>query len=370
MTDKEKKSAKEPRFGSILRDDLRRGDFSQTMHRDYKELKDFFLDDNRKARLKEMKWLKRVLFTFGWLIKALFLKLTPARRLLLLLAFIIILAPHNYQYTGSVVQISIETSTIALLILIFILMLELKDKLVARDELEAGRAVQIALTPEKSPSIPGWSAWLFTRTANEVGGDLVDLQQLDTNRYRVSLADVAGKGLTAALLAAKLQATLRALAPDHTSLAELGTKLNKIFYRDSLRNFFASLAYVEIETLSGSVRMINAGHFPPIHIKQSKSEETQKGDPAIGIFPEVSYNERQLLLEPGETLFIYSDGVTEAKNEEGEFFGVQRLMELLPRASGLTAEQAGEMIVANVDRFVGKARVYDDLSLVILQRKK
>lgn len=368
MTDKTKKSTQERRFGSILRDDLSRGDFRQTMHRDYKELKDFFLDDDRKARLKRMNWFKRGLFTFGWLLKALFLKLTPARRLLLLLAAIIVFLPHNYQYSGEVVQLNIETSSFALLILLFILMLELKDKLLARDELEAGRAVQIALTPEQTPSIPGWSVWLFTRTANEVGGDLVDLQQLDTHRYRISLADVAGKGLTAALLAAKLQSTVRALSPDHTSLAELGTKLNRIFYRDSLRNFFASFACVEIETQSDAVRILNAGHFPPVHIMQSKSEETQKGDPAIGIFPEVTYGERQLTLGPGEMLLIYSDGVTEAKNETGEFFGIQRLTELLPRINGLNAEQAGEMIVANVDRFVSDARVYDDLSLVILQR--
>ena len=355
-------------FGRTLREDLRRGDFGRTMHRDYRELKEFFLDDERKARLKEMKSIRRALYTFGWLLKALFMKLTPARRLLLLLAFIMVLAPHNYQYSGEYVRISVETSILAVFIILFVLMLELKDKLLAHDELAEGRAVQTALMPEQSPEIPGWSVWLFTRTANEVGGDLVDLQALDANRYRVSLADVAGKGLKAALFTAKLQATLRALAPDVLTMSELAAKLNRIFYRDSLRNFFASLVCIELKADDGTVCMLNAGHLPPILITGSSIKETRKGDPAIGIFPDATYSEQRLKLELGEIFLVYSDGLTDAKNEQGEFFGQQRLMDLLPRVSHLNAQEIGNMIVANVDRFTGDARVYDDLSMAVIKR--
>ena len=369
MPDNNSRPNREPGLGKTLREDLRRGDFGRTMHRDYKELKDFYLTDDRKARLKEMKRVKRAILTFVWLLKALFLKLTPARRLLLILAIIFVIVPHSYAYNGNRVQISIETSSFAVFLLLFVLMLELKDKLLARDELEEGRTVQMALMPEQTPIVPGWSVWLFTRAANEVGGDLVDLQTLGTNRFRVSLADLAGKGLKAALFTAKLQATLRALAPDLDSMTELGAKLNRIFYRDSLRNFFASLVSIELKSDTGTVRMLNAGHLPPILMRGTAIEETRKGDPAIGIFPEVAYSEQNLQLEQGEILLVYSDGLTEAKNELGEFFGTQRLVNLLPTLSNLEARAIGEKIVQEVDRFTGEARVYDDLSLVVLKRK-
>jgi hypothetical protein len=358
----------EPGFGKTLRDDLRRGDIGRTMHRDFKDLKEFFLDDNRKAQLGEMRRFKRWVFTFVWLLKALYLKLTPARRLLLIIAILMVILPHEYSYSGSKTHLTIETSSFAVFLLLFILMLELKDKLLAHDELQEGRAVQTALMPERTPAIPGWSVWLFTRTANEVGGDLVDLQSLDAGRFRISLADVSGKGLKAALFTAKLQATIRALSPDVPALSDVATKLNRIFYRDSLRNFFASVVCIELSSDNGSVHMVNAGHLPPILIKNSAIEETRKGDPAIGIFPKTAYSVQEVELEHGEILFVYSDGLTEAKNEQGEFFGQQRLTDLLPKASLLNAQEIGEMIVANVDRFTGEARVYDDLSMVILKR--
>ena len=352
-----------------LRQDLRRGDFFRTMRRDYTELKEFFLDDARKARLLEMNWLKRRLYTSWWLFGILFKKLTPARRLLLVFVFFLRwIIGEKIEFAGEHSQLVIHTGTIQLLILLFLLMLELKDKLLAHDELQEGRAIQIALMPERSPKVPGWSVWLFTRTANEVGGDLVDLQTIGTETFRISLADVAGKGLKAALFTTKLQATLRALAPDLVTLAELGAKVNRIFHRDSLRNFFVSLVCIELKSNSGSVRMINAGHLPPVLVKGRAVEETRKGDPAIGIFRESAYNEDHVELKEGDLLIVYTDGLTEAKNENDEFFGTQRLLNLLPLLGDRDAADAGEMLVREVDRFIGHARAYDDLSLVILKR--
>ncbi len=369
MKNHQRSVKQEPGFRDIIREDIRRGDFRRTVFRDFHEMREFFLDDDHKAQLNKMGRAKRTIVTSWWLLKALFLKLTPARRLMLLIVAVLFLIPHNFTLSGDRIYISVETSYFAVFILLFVLMLELKDKLVARDELEEGRAVQTALMPERTPEIPGWSAWLFTRTANEVGGDLVDLQMIDNTTYRISLADVAGKGLKAALLTAKLQATLRALAPDTKLLSEFGAKLNKIFYRDSLRNLFASLVYVEVNSLSGNIRFLNAGHPPPIVVKGSVPEESRKGDPAIGIIPEAIFTEQQQQLKPGETFFIYSDGLTEAKNELGEFYGQQRMMNLLQRIEYLTAKEIGEMIVSNVDKFIGDARPHDDLSMVILKRQ-
>jgi phosphoserine phosphatase RsbU/P len=358
----------DPILGKILRDDLRRGDFKRTMRRDYAELKELFLDDHRRARLREMTPAKKWFYTAWWLLKALIRKLTPARRLLLVVALIAMLLPQTVEYSGDRLRLTIETGFLSVFILLFILMLELKDKLLAHDELEAGRAVQLALMPDHQPEIPGWSAWLFTRTANEVGGDLVDCQKMDPGRYRLSLADVAGKGLKAALLTAKLQATLRAIAPDTATLSALGERINKIFYRDSLRNTFASLVCVELHSDSDIATMMNAGHLPPIVIRGTAVEETGKGNPGIGILPEITCAEQQLELRHGDVLLLYSDGVTEAKNQAGQFYGSHRLFDLLPLIGNLGVEGIGNRIVQDVDRFVGEERVYDDLSLVVLKR--
>ncbi len=358
----------EPKIGQVLRDDFRRVNFKRTLPKDYAELKEFFIDDARKTRLSEMNRVKRWLYTGAWLLKSLFLKLTPARRALFTIGIISLLISNSFDCSNGNVNIEIRTSILTSMILLFILMLELKDKLIAHSELEEGKAVQAALMPEKSPHVSGWSLFLFTKTANEVGGDLVDFQQIGTDRYIVSLADVAGKGLKAALVTAKLQSTLRAIAPESTSLSQLATKINAVLHRDTIRTMFASLVCIEFAPESGLVRLINAGHLPPVHVTASGIKEMSKGDPAIGIFPEVSYTEQQLELQRGDTLLVYSDGLPDAKNVNGEFFGTTRLFDILQRSSGLASDEIAEHILSSVNHFIGEAKVYDDLSMIVMKR--
>ncbi|MFQ5627742.1 MAG: PP2C family protein-serine/threonine phosphatase [bacterium] len=358
------------KLGKTLREDFKRGDFRRTVRRDFKELKEFFLDDQRRDRLANMGWFKRWFFMFVWLLKSLFLKLTPARRLLLLAGVVLILISGSTGYQGEDVQFNSDSAIAGGLFILFVLMLELKDKLLAHQELETGRAVQRALMPEESPEMPGWSLWLFTRPANDVGGDLVDFQRMYNDRFGAALGDVAGKGLGAALFMARLQATLRALSPDFRSLAELGAKLNQIFYRDGLANKFASLVYLDFQSQSALVRVLNAGHFPPLVIKSDGTiEEMSKGAMALGISANAAYTEQEIALAGGDLLLIYSDGVTEARNTDGEFFGEQRLREMLPALTGMTPKQAGEIVLTEVDRFIDDARANDDLSLVVLKRE-
>lgn len=250
-----------------------------------------------------------------------------------------------------------------------VLMLELKDKLLAQGELEAGRVVQKALAPEVSPRIPGWSVWLFTRTANEVGGDLVDVQKTSDTKFRIALADVAGKGLSAALLTAKLQATLRALAPDIGSITETIGRLNTIFYRDSPRRVFTSLIYVEMQADSGVLKFVNAGHLPPLHLRGTKITEMAKGRAAIGLLPDSRYSEQMLEVSQGDCILICSDGLSDAKNAADEFLGIQWLMNILSTIPSVAAPEFGMRLVKEVDRFIGDAKVFDDISLVVLRRE-
>lgn len=358
----------DPAIFGTLRDDLQRGDFARTIRRDFQELKDYMLEEERKKRLREMGAVKRWFVLMWWLLKSLFFKLTPARRLLLILGIALIVLSRMVIYSDRSVRVEIDAPGVGMACILFVLMLELKDKLVAHDELKAGRAVQQALMPDRKPSVPGWDMWLFSRSANEVGGDLVDFMKVTDNRFGIAIGDVAGKGLSAALLTAKLQATLRALVADFTSLSGLGAKLNQIFCRDSLRNIFASLVYVEIAPSSGSVRMVNAGHIPPLILKRGEIQKMEKGGVALGIMPEATFVESQLELGSGDSLLVYSDGLTEAQNERGDFFGEQRLLDMIPEVRRLSAEQMGQWVVAEVDRFVGEGKAHDDVSIVVLKR--
>jgi sigma-B regulation protein RsbU (phosphoserine phosphatase) len=362
------KQPDEMKFHRIIRDDLKKGGFKNTIRRDFDELKEFFLDDEKKNRLKDMGWFRRWMYTIGWLFKALFLKLTPVRRILLVVAILFMLMSRDVMDVGNDVTIRVNFGIISCIIMLFILMLELKDKLLAREELEAGRAIQLELMPEKSPIVPGWSLWLYERTANDVCGDLVDFQALDKPRYRIALADVAGKGLKAALLSVKLQSTLRALSPENLSLGVLASKVNKIFHRDSIRSMFASLVYVELRSDSNSITLLNAGHFPPLIRRGTNVEELGKGDPGIGIFPELSYTEKSIVLNHGDMMVIYSDGLIDAKNPAGEFYGSQRFIQSLSTSSQKDAITVGEMIIRELENYVRDARVYDDISLAVIMR--
>lgn len=334
--------------------------FFDTVRKDFQELKESFLDDNQKKRLEKMNLFKRGFYIFGWLLKILFLKLTRVRRLLLIFGIILIISGNSESGDNN--------NILGILFILFILMLELKDKLLAKDELQAGRAVQDALLPQKNPAIPGWDIWLYTRPANDVGGDLVDFIKISETRFGLSLGDVAGKGLPAALFMAKLQASLRALAPDYKSLSKFCLKINQIFCRDGLPDKFASLVYLELESNKNEVKLVNAGHLPPVIFKDKKTKEMPKGGPALGLTKNANYPEHKTDLQKGELLIVYSDGLTEARNKQGDFWGDQKLLDLLPEINQLKAEEIGERLLKEVDLFTGDAKIHDDLSLIILKR--
>ncbi len=361
--------AKSPEeLGRQVMKDLKRGDLRRTLRRDLSELYNFYLTEEERAELSRMGRLKRWLVLVWWLLKGLILKLPPLRRLFLLLALLCLLAGGLQFKLGENFSLDVNFTPLGVGLLLIILMLELKDKLLAKDELELGRRVQMALMPEACPEIPGWDVWFFTRPANDVGGDLVDCIQVAESRWGLALGDVSGKGLGAALLMAKLQSTLRAIATDDQGLAEFGARLNRIFCRDGLPGKFATLAYLEVQAGSGHVRVLNAGHLPPLLRHGGNTESLKPVAPPLGIFPEAVYQEQSLVVGENGTLVVYSDGVTEAHDARWEFFGDERLTALLPASETLAAKETGELIVSGVDAFVGDERPFDDLSLVVLKR--
>lgn len=355
-------------FARVIIDDFRRGDHKRTIRRDLRDLYSFYLNEEARKRLAAMGWMRRWFLMVWWLIKSLFLNLSPTRRILLLVSMWLAIQGGLYFTIGSV-EVGADFRGWGFLLLLLILMLELKDKLLARDELETGRRVQLSLLPKDQPNVAGWDIRFYTRPANDVGGDLVDYLEVSGGRLGLALGDVSGKGLGAALLMAKLQATLRAAVTDFNgSLADLGTRINQIFVRDQVADRYSTLVYLEITPGSGAVRLLNAGHLPPVIVRRSAIEDTPPVAPPIGMLADSTYQEQEIELAAGDMMIVYSDGVTEARNGAGEFYGEERLMKLLERTRGLQAKDVAKLILDDASRFVGEEPFSDDLSLMILGR--
>jgi len=369
-----RRSTTTPRLLRTLGDDLRV--VSQDMRRRgvHREvggtlagLEAFYLSREERARLAELSTPRRFFRRLWYFLRGLLLKLTPARRIMLAAALLSI-ALGAWRIDIDTVHIGFRVQGLGILLVLGVLVLELKDKLVARDELEAGRAVQLALMPTDRPNVAGWDVWLYTQPANDVGGDLVDHLPLADGQHAVLLGDVTGKALPAALLAVKLQATLRALAPHLPNLGDLASGVNGILYRDGLPTRFASLVYAVLTPDSGHVRMLIAGHMPPIHLHDGTTSTVPQGSMVIGMMPDVPFWEQAVDVEPGDTLVVYSDGVSEAMNEAEEFFGEERLHPIVVRTRGMTAAEVGAVILEELSAFVAHAEQSDDVSLMVLRR--
>jgi hypothetical protein len=357
----------DPNLRDVVLDDLRRTRFRSEFGRELYDLYRFYLSDERRERLTSMGRVHRALSLLGWLLKSLLMKLSPGRRLMLVVAFLCAILGWKSLQVGGVV-LSVDFRPVGFVILLVVLMLELRDKLLARDEIAVARQVQLALLPHRHPEVPGWRVWSHSLPANDVGGDLVDYVALDGFRHAVVLADVSGKGLGAALLSAKLQATLRALLPIAASLDDLGAQVNRILHRDGLDNRYATLFVAELEHHSAQVRYLNAGHNPPMLLRAGGLDTLGASAQPVGMLESVSYQESALELAPGDAIIAYSDGLTEAINAAGEEFGAERLRAVLAELRGRPPAVVGARILAAVETFQGEVRPADDLSLAIIVR--
>jgi hypothetical protein len=357
---------KRPGLISTLKDDFSQGDLFTKLKREAEDIEDFYLSDEERAQLKKKGKVWRWFVLAWWVLKNSFYKLTPIRRLLVV--FGLVLALINISVRTESNQVSVHYSLLGVACILLVLILELKDKLLAHSELESGRAVQRAMNPEPAPAVPGWNVWLFTRSANEVGGDLVDFLRMTGDRFGIAIGDVAGKGLGAALFMVKIQATLRTLAPDYESLSDLASKLNAILLRDGMPAKFASLIFIRIDSTAKTLRYVNAGHMPPLIVSREGVNELAKGNVALGLSGDAAYTDQEIPLSGGLSFVVYSDGLTEAQNVAGEFYGVERLKKLCVQLSSFPSQAFGERILADVTQFEGDARRKDDLSLVVLQK--
>jgi hypothetical protein len=350
----------------LILEDVRHGKLGQAYRRDLGDIYRFYLTEEQRERLAGMGPFKRFFWVVGWLSVNLLRRLSPNRRLLLVVAALMFV--FRVDVNRPDLHLNLDTSRLAIFPVLLVLMLELKDKLLARDEIEVARQVQLSLLPTSHPSIDGWEVWSATTPANDVGGDLIDYLEGGGGRTGIALGDVAGKGMGAALLCAKLQATLRALAPSAQNLEALGASLNGVLERSGLDNRYATLFYAEIAPRSSEVRYLNAGHNPALLVRGETIEPLAASSLPLGMLPGIAYTGGTARLQAGDVLLLYSDGITEATNVLGEEYGLARLCAAVKPAASLPAEGAAKQILESALRFVDGEKPHDDQSILVLRR--
>jgi serine phosphatase RsbU (regulator of sigma subunit) len=236
-------------------------------------------------------------------------------------------------------------------------------------ELELAREIQQIFIPRTLPHLQGWELDAIWHAARQVAGDFYDLIELPGKRLGVIVADVADKGMPAALFMALTRTLVRATALEELSPAAVLGRVNDLLVPDAQRGMFVTAAYAVLCTETGAVTYANAGHCLPLHVSRTgRVKRLPKGDMALGVVAGLRLAEHSTTLEPGDSLVLYTDGVTEAFSPAGDLFGVERLQEVLRRADNYSAQSVLEAVLSSVHAFSDHAPATDDLTLVILRR--
>ncbi|HEX6386708.1 MAG TPA: SpoIIE family protein phosphatase [Anaerolineae bacterium] len=240
------------------------------------------------------------------------------------------------------------------------------------EELAIGRQIQLSLLPERCPDVPGWEFAAFYRSARQVGGDLYDFiaSADEPHRLGIVIADVTGKGVPAALFMAFSRTILRAESRTSHSPATILRRANQFILQDIRYRLFLSAFYATLDTRSGRLVYANGGHDWPLWLRASSGEVETLAAPGLllGVFQDVRLEEREVEVAPGDFLIFYTDGLTEARNAAGQFFGEDRLRETLTAAGATKADQLLQNIVNAVADFTGATPQADDFTLVVVRR--
>ncbi len=244
-------------------------------------------------------------------------------------------------------------------------------------EIEIAREVQQRLFPQSYPQIPGVGLFGFCRSAHAVGGDYYDLFTLSSPdpaeppRLALAIGDISGKGISAALLMASLRASLRAIAMLQTGdLAALMRHVNRLVYEASAANRYATFFYAEYDPSTRLLTYINAGHNPPVILRQGQAIPLEATGTVIGLLPDADYEQAVILLHPGDVLLAFTDGISEAMTADEEEWGEPRMIEcarhaLHHRGSTATAHELLTCILTAADTFTAGAPQHDDMTLLV-----
>lgn len=236
-------------------------------------------------------------------------------------------------------------------------------------ELELSSKVQRALLPQQMPEIPGLELAAFSRPADIGGGDYFDFFRFWDQAHGLVIGDVAGHGIAASLLMASLQATLRTLAPDYGAPAEVVRRLNLLFSHNIHMTSFVTLFLARFDPRTYDLTYCNAGHNPPLLRTRSSGKERlswlRPTGAAIGLVEEFRFGTETVNLVPGDVLVLYTDGITEAMDPQGEEFGQDRLVELVRSGSDWPAQELVQNVRYRLQEFTQGQPFADDITLIV-----
>src|SRR5690242_15348431 len=317
----------------------------------------------------------RIAKHFFW---ALVLKMTPARRVILFVALVLLIISGPKFSVGHNFSFDLNFDAFAALLFLLLLSLELADKVTMKRDLEIAREIQSWLVPSEPPSVAGADIAFYTRPQNSVAGDYYDafypLQDGDSGgKLFLVIADVAGKSVPAALLMATFQASLHTVAREDVSLQELVQRLNRYACAHSLdgRRFTTALLG-EYDPATRQLIYVNAGHNAPVIRRNNANGEAgierlpASGVP-FGISPDAAYETATVQLGPRDALILFTDGVVEAFNAKGEEFTDARLVDNVRHLPDWEAQRSLRFLMQRVDEFVGATKQFDDITCLVLR---
>jgi hypothetical protein len=323
------------------------------------------IDSHRMPGVGRAKHILQMAKLFLW---AILEKLSPTRRLILLIVLILFLP--SMHLTG----FSASGIFWGCILLLLVLVLEVADRVVMKRDLQIAKEIQAWLLPSGPPQVPGLEIAFATRPANTVAGDYYDVfprpaTHSPDGAYLIVIADVAGKSIPAAMLMATYQASLKTLAAISSSILDLVERMNRYACSNSQNGRrFTTTFIAEYNPATNDLAYVNAGHNPPILRRQSGAiERLSAGGIPLGILERAAYESGSVTLQRGDWLVIFTDGVTEAVNMREEEYEEWRLLALLNTNLTATPQLLLSTILNNINHFVGNTPQHDDITLMLLR---
>lgn len=243
-------------------------------------------------------------------------------------------------------------------------------RLQTEQELTLARRIQKTFLPETLPQIPGYDLAVEWETARLVGGDFYDVIELEDGKLGFLVADVSDKGLPASLYMTVARTLFRAVACDYKAPSDVLRRVNQLLQLDSTQSFFVTLFYMVLDAETGRLTYSIAGHTPPILIQpnQNTAKSLKRGGIALGILDPIELEDQHLQLAPNESIFLFTDGVTETRNEFNEEYGQDRLEQLFKNAGNLSSRELINLVLQDLKQFRTGNGIEDDSTILVLKR--
>ncbi|MDX1640838.1 MAG: GAF domain-containing SpoIIE family protein phosphatase [Balneolaceae bacterium] len=246
---------------------------------------------------------------------------------------------------------------------------EEKTLIALQSELEMAGEIQRKLLPDKSPEISDFEMYAVNIPAKSVGGDYYDFVPLSDHRLAFCLADITGKGMPAAMLMASLQATLRSQVMVNEECTTCMTRTNKLLFKNTESTKFATMFYGTLDTETGILDYTNGGHDCPILFRPGQEPiQLETTGLILGILEDSEYTKEQIKLKPGDLLFLFSDGITEAMDPDMEMYGIERVQELINQNKEKKVTEIADILLADIRSHAKSADQSDDITMMLIKR--